>query len=152
MANTYSQIFIHLVFAVKNQLNPITSEKKKDLYKFIEDIITEENQKLISINGSFDHIHLFISLKPEMKLSDLVKTVKSKSAKFINENNWTPGKFEWQKGFGAFSYSYSQIPEIIKYIETQEEEHNKKSFKEEYIELLNKFNIGYDENYLFEWI
>jgi len=152
MANTYSQIYIHLVFAVKNELYPINSEKKKDLYKYIEDIITEKNQKLISINGSFDHIHLFISLKPEMKLSDLVRIVKSKSSKFINENNWTNGKFEWQKGYGAFSYSYSQIPEIIKYIETQEEEHNKKSFKEEYIELLNKFNIGYDENYLFEWI
>ncbi len=152
MANTYSQIYIHLVFAVKNQLYPINSEKKKDLYKYIEDIITEKNQKLISINGSFDHIHLFIILKPEMKLSDLVRTVKSKSSKFINENNWTNGKFEWQKGYGAFSYSYSQIPEIIKYIETQEEEHNKKSFKDEYIELLNKFNIGYDENYLFEWI
>jgi REP element-mobilizing transposase RayT len=137
---------------VKNQLYPINSEKKKDLYKYIEEIITEENQKLISINGSFDHIHLFISLKPEMKLSDLVRTVKSKSSKFINENNWTNGKFGWQKGYGAFSYSYSQIPEIINYIETQEEEHNKKSFKDEYIELLNKFNIGYDENYLFEWI
>ena len=152
MAKTYSQIYIHLVFAVKNELYQINSEKKKDLYKYIEDIITEKNQKLISINGSFDHIHLFISLKPEMKLSDLVRIVKSKSSKFINENNWTNGKFEWQKGYGAFSYSYSQIPEIIKYIETQEEEHNKKSFKEEYIELLNKFNIGYDENYLFEWI
>jgi putative transposase len=152
MANTYSQIYIHLVFAVKNELYPINSEKKKDLYKYIEDIITEKNQKLISINGSFDHIHLFISLKPEMKISDLVRIVKSKSSKFINENNWTPGKFGWQKGYGAFSYSYSQIPEIIKYIETQEEEHNKKSFKDEYIELLNKFNIGYDENYLFEWI
>jgi putative transposase len=152
MANTFTQIYIHLIFAVKHRMNSIKNENRIELYKYITGIIKKKNQKLLSVNGTNNHIHILIGMKPDTKLSDLVRDIKSNSCKFINEKKWTLGRFEWQEGFGAFSYSQSQIPVIAKYIENQEHHHKKKSFKEEYLEMLAKYNVVYDEKYLFDWI
>ena len=152
MANTYSQIYIHVVFAVKGRQNLIRAEIREDLQKYITGIITNREQKLLSIFCMPDHTHLLIGLKPSISISNLVRDIKAGSSKFINDKNLIKGKFSWQEGFGVFSYSRSQIDTVIKYIQNQEKHHNKKSFKEEYLEFLKKFEIEYDEKYLFEWI
>ena len=151
MADTYTQIYIHIIFAVKGRSNLISSSWKNELYKYITGIITNEAQKLIAINGMPDHIHLLVGLKPTIALSNLVRDIKANSSRFVNEKSWIKGKFEWQHGFGAFSYSHSQLDTIINYINNQEEHHKKKTFKEEYITFLKKFPVEYDEEYLFEW-
>jgi REP element-mobilizing transposase RayT len=107
---------------------------------------------LIAINGVQDHVHILIGLKPSMSLSDLIQDIKANSSRFINENKWLKGKFNWQEGYGAFSYSHSQLNDVIKYIENQENHHSKKSFKVEYLEFLQKFEVPFDEQYLFDWI
>ena len=150
MANTYSQIYIHIVFAVKGRDNLISPKRKDELYKYITGIISNEGQKLIAINGMPNHIHILIGIKPNKSLSDLVRDIKANSSRFINEQRWIAGKFEWQKGFGAFSYSQSQLNTVIKYIENQEVHHRTKTFKEEYIEFLEHFNVPFDSNYIFE--
>jgi len=150
MANTYSQIYIHIVFAVKGRDNLISPKRKDELYKYITGIISNEGQKLIAINGTPNHIHILIGIKPNKSLSDLVRDIKANSSRFINEQQWIAGKFEWQKGFGAFSYSQSQLNTVIKYIENQEVHHRTKTFKEEYIEFLEHFNVPFDSNYIFE--
>ena len=152
MANTYSQIYIHIVFAVKGRQNLIRVEIREELHKYITGIVTNRDQKLLSIFCMPDHSHLLIGLKPSISISDLVRDIKAGSSKFINDKKLIKGKFSWQEGFGVFSYSRSQIDNVIKYIQNQEKHHNKKSFKEEYIELLERFAIEYDEKYLFEWI
>jgi len=152
MANTYSQIYIHIVFAVKGRQNLIRVEIREELHKYITGIVTNRDQKLLSIFCMPDHSHLLIGLKPSISISDLVRDIKAGSSKFINDKKLIKGKFSWQEGFGVFSYSRSQIDTVIKYIQNQEKHHNKKSFKEEYIELLERFAIEYDEKYLFEWI
>jgi len=149
MANTYSQLYIHIVFAVKGRQNLISANWKDEIYKYITGIVTNKGQKLIAINGMPDHIHILIGLKPDMSISDLVRDIKSNSSKFINDKKWINGKFEWQTGFGAFSYSHSQLTNVIHYIERQEEHHKTKTFKEEYIEFLNLFNIEFKDEYLF---
>jgi len=149
MANTYSQLYIHIVFAVKGRQNLISANWKDEIYKYITGIVTKKGQKLIAINGMPDHIHILIGLKPDMSISDLVRDIKSNSSKFINDKKWINGKFEWQTGFGAFSYSHSQLTNVIHYIERQEEHHKTKTFKEEYIEFLNLFNIEFKDEYLF---
>ncbi len=123
MANTYSQLYIQIVFAVKGRQNLISKNNKDEIYKYITGIITNQKQKLIAINGMPDHIHILVGIKPDISLSDLVRDIKSSSSKFINEQKWINGKFEWQTGFGAFSYGHSQLTNIIKYIENQEEHH-----------------------------
>tara|TARA_R110000868_G_scaffold276394_1_gene536049 strand:- start:812 stop:1270 length:459 start_codon:yes stop_codon:yes gene_type:complete len=150
MANTYSQIYIHVVFAVKGRQNLISKNWKDELYKYITGIVTNENQKLIAINGMPDHIHILIGLKPNKALSDLVRDIKANSSRFINDKSWINGKFEWQTGFGAFSYSHSQLTNVINYIQNQEEHHNKKTFKEEYVDFLKAFDINYNNQYLFD--
>ncbi|AOW08808.1 IS200/IS605 family transposase [Flavobacterium gilvum] len=150
MANTYTQIYIHIVFAVKGRQNLVSKNWKDELYKYITGIITNEGQKLIAINGMHDHIHILVGLKPNKALSDLVRDIKSNSSKFINEKRWINGKFEWQTGFGAFSYNHSQLTNVINYIQNQEEHHKKKTFKEEYIDFLEAFNIDYNNEYVFE--
>lgn len=150
MANTYSQLYIQIVFAVKGRQNLISLKWKDEIYKYITGIITNQKQKLITINGMPDHIHILVGIKPDVSLSDLVRDIKSSSSKFINEQNWINGKFEWQTGFGAFSYGHSQLTNVIKYIENQEEHHKKRTFKEEYIGFLKLFNIDYKNEYLFE--
>ena len=152
MANTYTQIYIQIVFAVQGRQNLILSKYKDELYKYITGIIRNKSQKLITINGMPDHLHLLIGLKPTMALSDLIKVVKSDSSNFINRKNWFDGKFSWQEGFGAFSYSKSQLNNVINYIQNQETHHTKRTFKDEYIALLEKFNVEFDNKYLFKWL
>lgn len=150
MANTYSQLYIHIVFAVKGRQNLIATVWKDEIYKFITGIITNKQQKLIAINGMPDHIHISIGLKPDKSISDLVRDIKANSSKFINNQNWINGKFEWQTGFGAFSYSHSQLTNVINYIHNQEEHHKTKTFKEEYLEFLKLFNVEFKNEYLFD--
>jgi putative transposase len=150
MANTYTQIHIHFVFAVKFRLGLIDNEWKEQLNKYITEIIQNSNHKLLAINGMPDHIHILIGMRPTQSISDLMKEVKQSSSKWINENKFAKVHFEWQEGYGAFSYSKSQIDNVIKYINNQEEHHRKKTFKEEYLEMLTKFEIEYDEKYIFK--
>ena len=152
MANTYSQIYIQIVFAVKGRQNLIPKQNREELHKYITGIVQNRDQKMLSIFCMPDHSHLLIGLKLNVCISDLVRDIKAGSSKFINDRNWINGKFNWQEGFGAFSYSKSQLDHVIKYIMNQEEHHKKYTFKEEYLEFLQKFEIEYDEKYLFEWI
>ena len=150
MANTYSQLYVQIVFAVKGRQNLISKKWKDEIYKYITGIITNQKQKLIAINGMPDHIHILVGIKPNVSISDLVRDIKTSSSKFINEQKWINGKFEWQTGFGAFSYGHSQLTPVIKYIENQEEHHRTKTFKEEYIMFLKLFNIDFKNEYIFE--
>ena len=152
MAGTYSQIYIHIVFAVKGRQNLIGTEWKDDLHKYIAGIIKGKEQKPIIVNGMPHHIHAFIGLKPVMRISDIARDIKNNSSKFINEHRLVKGKFSWQEGYGAFSYGHSQIERVYNYILNQEKHHKRKSFKEEYFELLQKFNVTHDEKFLFDWI
>lgn len=152
MANTYTQIYIQVVFAVRGRQNLIPKAHQEELHKYITGIVQNKGQKLIAINSMPDHSHVFIGMKPTIVLSDLVRDMKNNSSGFINEKKWVQGKFNWQKGFGAFSYGHSQMDAVVKYIRNQEKHHAKKTFREEYLEMLEKFEVEYDERYLFEWI
>ena len=152
MANTYSQIYIQIVFAVKGRQNLIAKENREELHKFITGIVTNREQKLLAIFAMPDHVHILVGLKPSISISDLVRDIKAGSSKFINDSKWIKGKFNWQEGFGAFSYSKSNLDNVVKYILNQEERHQKKTFKNEYLDFLEKFEIEYDSNYLFDWV
>ncbi len=152
MPNTYTQIYIHIVFAVKGRENLISKNKREDLHKYISGIVQNREHKMLSIFCMPDHTHILLGLKPSISISDLVRDIKSGSCNFINQQQWVKGKFSWQEGFGAFSYSKSQIDTVVNYILDQEEHHKIRSFKEEYIDLLKKFEIDYNERYLFDWI
>ncbi|MBC7523101.1 MAG: IS200/IS605 family transposase [Flavobacterium sp.] len=152
MSSTYSQIYIHVVFAVKGRQSFIQQSWEEELYKYITGIIQNKGQKMLAINGMPDHIHIFIGLKPSCCLSDLVREIKKASNIFINEKKFCPFKFEWQEGYGAFSYSHSALDNVIGYIANQKEHHRKKPFQEEYVDFLKKFDVDYKEEYLFEWI
>lgn len=150
MANTYTEIHIHFVFAVKNRIGLIDKSWKNELYKYITGIIKNNEHKLLIINGMPDHVHLLIGLRPTQSISELIKDVKQFSSKWINKQGFVKEKFEWQEGFGAFSYSKSDLPNVIKYIENQEAHHTKKTFLEEYKEILQNFEIDYTEKYIFK--
>jgi len=152
MANTYTQIYLQVVFSVKGRQNLIHKVWREELHKYICGIVTEKEQKVYAIGGVDDHIHILLSIKPTIALSDLVRDIKANSSKWINEKGLVKTRFQWQEGFGAFSYSHSQLDTIIAYINNQEQHHMKKTFRDEYVELLQKFNVGYDDKYLFEWI
>ena len=152
MPNTYSQIYIQIVFAVKGRENLISKNNREELHKYITGIIQKREQKLLSIFCMPNHTHILVGLKPSISVSDLVRDIKAGSSKFINDSKWIKGKFNWQEGFGAFSYSRSHIDNVVKYILNQEEHHNKKTFKEEYLDFLEKFEIEYDQKYVFDWI
>jgi len=152
MPNTYSQIYIQIVFAVQNRKALIQSPWEEELFKYITGIVQNKGQKLLAINGTSNHIHFFIGMKPNCCLSDLVREIKKSSNGFIKEKCFTPFAFQWQDGFGAFSYSHSQLTDVIKYIENQKEHHRKKTFKEEYISFLEAFQVDYKSEYLFQWI
>lgn len=152
MAGTYSQIYIQVVFAVQGRQNLLQKEWRADIFKYMAGIIKNKDQKPIIVNGVDDHVHVFVGLKPAMALSDLVRDVKNNSTNFINQNHWVKGKFSWQEGYGAFSYSHSQVENVYNYILNQETHHAKQTFKDEYVELLKKFEIEHDEKYLFEWV
>jgi REP element-mobilizing transposase RayT len=152
MANTFTQIYIHVVFAVRGRQNLIKKEHKEELHKYIAGIIRNKKQKLYAINSMPDHFHIFVSIKPNIPVSDLVRDIKNNSSGFINTKKWVRGKFNWQEGYGAFSYGHSQIDAVVKYIHNQEKHHTKRTFKDEYLGLLKKFNIDYDEKYVFDWV
>ena len=152
MAGTYSQIYIQAVFAVKNRENLLQKQWREDVFKYMAGIIREKKQKSIIVYGVEDHVHLFIGLKPSMRLSDLIRDIKNNTTKYINDRKLVKGIFSWQEGYGAFSYSHSQLDNVYQYILNQDEHHRKRTFKEEYLELLQKFEIEHDEKYLFEWI
>ena len=148
MANTYSQIYIHIIFAVKNRKPLIRNEYREEIQKYITGIITNKNQKLISIHCMPDHVHIFVGIKPKISISDLVRDIKNNSSKFINGKNWLLGKFNWQEGFGAFSCGYSQIDIVDRYIKNQEYNHKKISYRNEYIKFLEKYGVEYEEKYI----
>lgn len=152
MAGTYSQLYIQAVFAVQGRHNLIGKSWSEELHKYIAGIIQAKKQKSIIVNGMPDHIHIFFGLRPSMAISDLLREVKNNSTNFINKRRFVKGKFCWQEGFGVFSYSHSQVKGVYDYILNQEEHHATKTFKEEYIDLLKKFEIQYDEKYLFDWL
>ena len=152
MANTYSQIYIQTVFAVQNRKALIHVSWEEELYKYITGIVQNKDQKMLSINGTSNHIHFLIGMKPTCCLSDLVREVKKSSNQFIKDNGFTNYKFQWQEGFGSFSYGHSQLPKVINYIEKQKEHHAKQSFKDEYLALLKAFEIEFKGEYLFDWI
>ena len=152
MANTYSQIYIQVVFAVEGRQNLIAKQNKEELHKYITGIVHQEKQKLIAINGMPDHVHLLIGLKPDIALSDLVRDVKAKSSKLVNEHGLVKGKFRWQVGFGAFSYGHSQLDAIVRYIQDQQQHHAKRTFRHEYFALLRKFDIAFQDKYVFRFI
>ncbi len=151
MANTYSQIYIQVVSAVHGRENLISSEWKDELYKYITGIVKNNGQKLLAINGVSDHVHILLNIKPNIALSDLVRDVKANSSRFINEKKFVKDKFNWQEGFGAFSYSISQLDDVIKYIENQEVHHGETTFKDEYLTFLKRFDVEFDEKYIFEF-
>lgn len=152
MAGTFSQIYIQVVFAVQNRESLIHSSWEEELYKYISGIVRNKEQKMLAINGMTDHIHFLIGMKPSCCLSDLVREVKKSSNDFIKEKKFVRGKFQWQEGYGAFSYSHSNLDNVIQYIMNQKEHHKKKTFKEEYMEILKKFEIEFKDEYLFKWI
>jgi REP element-mobilizing transposase RayT len=150
MANTYTQIYLHVVFAVEGRQNLIAPEHNDELQKYITGVVTAQRHKLIAINNMPDHLHLLVGLRPDAALSDLVRDVKAGSSKFINEKRWVMGRFSWQEGFGAFSHARSQLGAVIRYIQNQQKHHAKKSFRDEYLELLEKFGVEYDQKYIFK--
>lgn len=152
MSGTFSQIYIQIVFAVQNRNALIDTSWEERLYQYITGIVQNKEQKMIAINGMSNHIHFFIGMKPSCCLSDLVREIKKSSNDFIKDNQLTKFKFNWQQGYGAFSYSHSQIDAVAKYVMNQKRHHKKQTFREEYIDFLKKFNVQYDEKYLFDWM
>lgn len=152
MANTYTQIHIQAVFAVQNRKSLINPEWKDELYKYITGIIQSYDHKVLQINGMPDHIHIFFGMRPTQSISDLMKQVKQDSSRWINSKGFVSGKFSWQEGYGAFSYSKSHVPRVIKYIANQEEHHKSKKFGDEYLELLKESGIDYDERYILKCV
>lgn len=152
MANTYTQIYLHVVFAVSNRACVIQSGRKEELQKYITGIVRKRNQKLIAINCMPDHTHILLGLKPDEALSDLIGKIKTGSTNHINEKRWLGCRFSWQEGFGAFSVSHSHLPTVIAYIRNQESHHRRKSFQEEYLAFLKRNRIAYDKRYVFKTI
>lgn len=152
MPNTFTQIHIHLVFAVKNRQAQISESIRVRVEKYITGIVQHFGHKLLAIYCMPDHCHLFVGLRPAQSLSDLMRDIKSRSTEFINNEGLTNTKFFWQEGYGAFSYSHSHVQNVIDYVLHQPEHHRKKTFREEYLALLQKFEIPFEEQYLFDWI
>src|SRR6185503_18247303 len=150
MANTYHQIYLQTVFAVKYRKAVIEKAWKEKLFAVIGNLINETDCKTIIVNGVEDHVHCFIGLEPVVSVSELMKTVKAKSSKYINDNSLTPERFEWQVGYGVFSYRQNEVDVIYKYIQNQEAHHRKQAFRAEYLGLLKEFKVEYDEQYIFE--
>lgn len=150
MANTYTKIHIQVVFAVQNRDCIIQNSWKEELYKYISGVIQNHKHKVLAINGMPDHLHILIGLRPTQSLSDLMQDVKGSSSKWINQKRFTKGKFSWQEGFGAFSYGKSQITQVIDYIKNQELHHEKRTFLEEYKDFLEKFEVDFDQRFIFQ--
>ncbi|MCE2963943.1 MAG: IS200/IS605 family transposase [Chitinophagales bacterium] len=152
MPSTFSQIYIQVVFAVKGRDSLIQPNWEEELYKYITGIVRNKEQKMLAINGMPDHIHFLIGMKPSCCLSDLVREIKKSSNEFIREKRFSKFTFQWQEGYGAFSYSHSALNNVIGYINNQKEHHKVKSFQDEYKDFLKKFQIEFKDEYLFEWI
>ncbi len=149
MANTYSQIYLQIVFSVKRREPLLQKPWRDEVFKYMSGIIENKKQKCIIVNGVSDHVHLFVGYKPSLPLTDLVRDVKNNSSNFINERNLSLKKFQWQEGYGVFSYSHSHIQNVYNYIINQETHHQEKTFKDEYLEYLREFEVEYDEKYVF---
>ena len=150
MANSYTQIHIQFVFAVKHRAALISPEWKAGLHKYITGIFQENNHKMLQINSMPDHIHILVGMRPHQSISSLIQNVKTESSKWINNNGICPCHFKWQEGYGAFSYAKSQVHHVINYIQNQETHHHKESFLEEYKRFLNDFDITWDDKYIFK--
>ncbi len=150
MANTFTQIHLQFVFAVKYRAALIRKEWNSRLHQYITGIFQQNDHKMLQINSMTDHIHILIGMRPHQPISTLIQNVKTESSKFINENKYCRVKFAWQEGYGAFSYSKWDVPKIIRYIQNQEDHHKKESFLDEYRQLLKRFEINYDERYIFK--
>jgi len=151
MSNTYSQITIHAVFAVKHRENFIIKEWRDNLHQYISGIITNKEATSLAVGGWKDHVHILFGMPVTTCLSDFISVVKANSSKWINEQHFLKAKFQWQEGYGAFSYSRSQRDTVIKYIMSQEEHHRTKTFKDEYLKMLTDFEVTYESKYLFEF-
>ena len=151
MPGTFSQLYVQILVAVKGRNSLIQAFWEEELYKYITGAVQKKEQKMLAINGVADHIHLFIGLKPSCSISDLVREIKRSSTDFIKQKGFTKYQFLWQEGYGAFSYSHSQIGAVVAYVMNQKEHHKKKTFKDEYIGFLKAFDISFDKKYLFEW-
>ncbi|MBK8298838.1 MAG: IS200/IS605 family transposase [Chitinophagaceae bacterium] len=151
MPNTYSQITIHAVFAVKQRENYIQTDWRDSLHKYIAGIITNKGAKALAVGGWKDHVHILFGMPVTTNIAELMSAIKANSSKWINEMQFLKGKFQWQAGYGAFSYSKSQRDIVIKYIMNQEEHHKVKSFKDEYVKMLTDFDVSYEDKYLFEF-
>lgn len=150
MANTFTKIYLHIVFAVQNRISLIQPEWKNELYKYITGIVQNNKHKLIAINGVANHIHIAVGYKPHQLIPDLLQDIKGNSSKWINDKKFVRGKFNWQAGYGAFSFSHSHIDRVCDYITYQEKHHKKKSLREEYIELLKKYEVTFDERFVLQ--
>jgi putative transposase len=151
MANTFSQIYLQFVFAVQNRQSLIPKEDKEELHKYITGLVQNRKAKMLAVNCMPDHTHLFVGFKPTILISDFVKEIKVESNEFVNSKNWVRGKFNWQEGYGVFSYSHSHLDTVIKYVHNQEAHHQKRTFKHEYLALLKKFDIQFEEQYVFDF-
>jgi putative transposase len=151
MPGTFSQIYIQIVFAVQGRQNFIEPVFEEDLHKYISGIISAKEQKSLAVNGMPDHVHVLVGLRPSMRISDLARDIKNNSSNFINDHHWLRNKFSWQEGYGAFSYSQSQFGNVIDYIKNQKQHHQKQTFRQEYLSFLKKFDIPFEDKYLFEF-
>ena len=151
MANTYTQLYIHLVFAVQGRRALVAEAVRERVQQYLCGIVREAQHKPLAVYCMPDHLHLLVGLHPDQSIADLVQVVKANSSKWLNENRLLPGRFEWQRGYGAFSYARSQLDKVVHYILTQPAHHHQKSFREEYLELLQRFDVAYDPKYLFEF-
>lgn len=152
MANTYTQVIIQLVFAVKGRRCLISEHFREQVEKFMCGIISNKQSKPLAIYCNPDHCHVLFGLHPSVSIADMARDIKSNSSRFINENGWVRGKFEWQQGYGAFSYNRSLLNTIVRYILNQREHHRKKTFRDEYARLLERYDVKYDEKYLFDYL
>ena len=152
MADTYTQLYIHIIFAVKGRESLIPKQHKEALHQYITRIITHKRQTVIRINSMPDHLHILVGITPDIAISDLVRDIKSNSSKWIDKKGWVVGRFEWQAGFAAFSYAHSQLDAVVRYIKNQEAHHSRQTFKEEYLEFLKRFDVSYNPKYVFDWV
>jgi len=151
MPNTYAQLYVQVVFTVRGRQNLIREEFRIELEKYISGIISNLHQKLYAIYCMPDHVHVLISIKPDVRIADIVRDIKANSSRFINEKKWLKSKFQWQEGYGVFSYSHSSLQSVVSYILNQPAHHQTKTFRQEYLEFLDRFEIEYNPAYLFEF-
>jgi REP element-mobilizing transposase RayT len=152
MADTFSQLYVQLVFAVKGRQSLILPAWEQELYMYIAGIVRKKGQKLLAINGVPDHVHILVGFKPSCCLSDLVREIKKSSNEFIKHRGFVKGNFQWQEGFGAFSYSHASLDRVIAYIQRQKQHHQTQSFQQEYLDFLRRFQIDYNDEHLFDWL